>query len=626
MLRHEPDNTVRWLQGRERHLDRFGRMDRVVRVDAGENGSAGILELGCAFRDAPFGYACAVRILAIGGAMMVLDDRIVFADAREILVLATLSYAQDAALADPKRLGAMLASLPQDFDTLLSRHSAIHTEMFDRQDFHLGCQFSREGAPEVCEDGLTAGEIWQQSRSGTPCDAVYERLFYAGRYHILSSSGETPPNLQGIWTGTYTVPWSSDYTQNGNTQTAILAMLPGDMAELLTGYFDYQESLLPDYRENARRLYGCRGIHLPSRTSNHGLNNHFNDNWPHTFWTAGAGWAAHFYYDYWLYTGDREFFLNRALPFMKEAALFYEDFLTLDENGHWLFSPSYSPENHPAGSTAQACVNATMDIAVARELYGNLVEGCLTLNVETDHIAGWRRMLDKMPPYRVNKDGALQEWCHDGLEDRYDHRHASHLYPLYYGVAREIRESPKLYEACAQAYRLRLQERRKEFGVMGFGLIQLGFAAAHLGDADTVETILRALASGYYYANFASSHNAGPDIFNVDISGGLPALIMETIVQSRAVQDTDGAVAGFEICLLPCLPSEWREGRLKGVRARGGFWLDIEWAAGTLVRVRIDNPLGNRCTLVWDAQTLPLETSASLTLTASDFALLKSTK
>ena len=101
---------------------------------------------------------------------------------------------------------------------------------------------------------------------------------------------------------------------------------------------------------------------------------------------------------------------------------------------------------------------------------------------------------------------------------------------------------------------------------------------------------------------------------------------METIVQSRAIQDTDGAVAGFEICLLPCLPSEWREGRLKGVRARGGFWLDIEWAAGTLVRVQIDNPLGNRCTLVWDAQTLLLETSASLTLTAADFALLKSSK
>jgi alpha-L-fucosidase 2 len=388
---------------------------------------------------------------------------------------------------------------------------------------------------------------------------------------------------------------------------------------VLTGYFDYQESLLPDYRENARRMYRCRGIHLPSRTSNHGLNNHFNENWTHTFWTAGAGWAAHFYYDYWLYTGDRKFFTERALPFMMEAALFYEDFLIEDMHGHWLFSPSYSPENNPAGNTAQACVNATMDIAVARELFGNLIEGCATLGIEAGRIGGWRRMLDKMPPYRINIDGALQEWCHDGLADRYDHRHASHLYPLYYGIAEEIRGNPELYAACAQAYRLRMAERKKELGVMGFGLIQLGFAAAHLGDAATVEILLRTLSEGYYYTNSASSHNAGPDIFNVDISGGLPALMMEAIVQSRTVARPDGGIASFVLQLLPALPSAWREGRLRGVRARGGFELDITWADGVLVYVEIENPLGNRCMIEWNGSELSPACFAQRRFTPVDF-------
>ena len=127
---------------------------------------------------------------------------------------------------------------------------------------------------------------------------------------------------------------------------------------------------MEDYRTNSQVLYHCRGIHLPSRTSDCGIDFHFDKTWPMVFWTAGAAWTAHFYYDYWLYTGDDEFFVKRALPFMKEAALFYEDYLYEDETGHWKFSPSYSPENTPANSDNAACVNATMDISVATELFG----------------------------------------------------------------------------------------------------------------------------------------------------------------------------------------------------------------------------------------------------------------
>ena len=136
---------------------------------------------------------------------------------------------------------------------------------------------------------------------------MLEKQFDAGRYNILCSSGDYPPNLQGIWGGTYWPAWSGDYTLNGNVQSAIAADLPANMPECFLSMFDYFDRLMPAFHDNARRLYGARGIYIPSRTSSHGYQNHFDSEWPMTFWTAGAAWFARFYYDYYLYTGDREF-------------------------------------------------------------------------------------------------------------------------------------------------------------------------------------------------------------------------------------------------------------------------------------------------------------------------------
>ena len=479
-------------------------------------------------------------------------SRIEIRGADEVLVLVRLELLRDPERTRILKMRAALEALPADYDELLARHASVHGEIFNRARLDLGGGADR---------ALTSEELLAKSKVGALNPALLEKEFDAGRYAILSASGEEFPTLQGIWSGTYNPKWSGDYTLNGNVQCALSSALNGNMAECLEPFFRYLENRMDDFRLNAKRLFRARGIHVPSRASSHGLNNHFDATWPMTFWTAGAGWAAHFFYDYYLYTGDRGFLARRALPFMKEAATFYEDFLTTTgTDGKWIFSPSYSPENNPANSKSQACINATMEIAVAKELLTNLVAACNTLSTETEGVKRWRGMLARMPAYQINKDGAGKEWSWPGLEDNYAHRHCSHFYALFDGMPpAEIASDPKLRAAFHRAAELRMEVRRKENGgIMAFGLVQLGQAAASLGDAAMAYEAVDWLANNFWGANMVSTHNPGA-VFNTDLCGGLPALVIRMLIESRP----------GEIELLPALPAQWPEGAIEGIRARG---------------------------------------------------------
>ncbi|MDR0583423.1 MAG: glycoside hydrolase family 95 protein [Treponema sp.] len=472
------------------------------------------------------------------------------------------------------------------YEELAKRHAQAHGAIFGRTSLVLSEQ------PAV-RDGVTyRGDeaLWNAARnSETPSGEFLEKVFSAGRYAVICATGKTPPNLQGIWTGKWGVDWSGDYTNDGNVQTAILGMLPSGFFEGMLSLFDYLEGFMDEFRYNAKKVYGCRGIHVPCRTSDSGLVIHFNEDYPMLFWTAAAAWFAHFYYDYWLYTWDHEFFRNRALPFMKEAALFYEDYLVEDEGGRWLFSPSYSPENTPANSDSPACVNATMDIACAKELFSNLISGCRTLGIEHENVALWEKFLAKMPPYLVGKDGALKEWADETLEENQDHRHSSHLYMLYHDIPQDFKNDTTLMAAARKAYEIRMERRIQSRGTMAFGLIQCGMTAAHLGDGAMVGALLGQMAQLNYYPTFASSHDAGPGIFNTDISGGLPALMMEALAQSSPVPDAEGRIGSFEIRLLPALPSCMAFGKIRGLRLRGAYSLDMEWKDGKVIDYRVEN-------------------------------------
>ncbi len=506
------------------------------------------------------GYEGVARVVTHGGSTKAEGGKIVVRDADEVLVLTRMELLCDYAHSQIPALKAGLAKIEPVFPALLARHAKVHGEIFSRARLDLGGGADRN---------LTSEELLAKSHDAVIPAALLEKEFDAARYAVISSSGELFPNLQGIWSGTYGPPWSGDFTMNGNVQTALAANLAGNLADCLLPYFDFIEAHMSDFRTNAMRLYGCRGIHVPSRASSHGLNNHFDETWPMIFWTAGAGWAAQFYYDYYLFTGDKKFLRERALPFMKEAALFYEDFLFEGSDGKMVFSPSYSPENHPANNPSQACLNATMDVAVARELLRNTIAACETLNIEGAPVKRWQALLAKLPDYQINTDGAVKEWTTPLLEDNDAHRHCSHLYALYNGLSPDIASNLPLRQAFSVSLEKRLDVRRVEFsggkgpngrppGEMAFGIVFEGLSAASLRKADDCGEVLNWLARNYWGPNFVSTHNPGA-IFNTDTCGGLPALMIRMLVDSQP---------GW-IELLPAWPGTMPDGKIEGVRCRG---------------------------------------------------------
>jgi hypothetical protein len=217
-----------------------------------------------------------------------------------------------------------------------------------------------------------------------------------------------------------------------------------------------------------------------------------------------------------------------------------------------------------------------MDVAAAKELLGNTIAASRELNLNLDKIPLWEKMLAKMPDYMINEDGAVKEWLTPKLEDNYDHRHTSQLYALFDGMPEEIAKSPKLQAAFKRLIELKLERHwsdwEKQGGFMSFGLVQLGQASASLGEADLAYRCLGPLINRYWYSSLASTHNA-KKLFNMDISGGLPAVLIKMLVASEL----------GEIRLLPARPAAWPSGTIDGVRCRGQIEIKrLHWDGKTI--------------------------------------------
>jgi len=341
---------------------------------------------------------------------------------------------------------------------------------------------------------------------------------------------------------------------------------------------------MEDYRTNARKLYGCRGIYLPAPTvPDSGLLKTIS---PHIIhWTGGGGWIGQHYYDYYLHTGDETFLRERALPFLREVAHFYEDFWQLDENGTWMSYPSNSPENTPGnywqgegGPQMETTINATMDFAIAKEALTHLIEGARLTGLYADEIPTWEGMLARIPPYQINEDGAVREWMHPFFDDNYHHRHQSHLYPIFPGTEVTPESDPALFQAFVTAVKKRLVIGLKEQS--GWGLTYMANNYARMGEGDAALQCLDLLSRSCLLNNFFTTHNDWRDMgicvdlpwapFQVDANMGWTAAVHEMLLFSKP---------GW-IKLLPALPSRWPAGSVHGLLCRGGVEVDLDWDLG----------------------------------------------
>jgi alpha-L-fucosidase 2 len=523
------------------------------------------------------GYA---RVVATGGNAKPQDDgSFVVTGAERLLLFVDIRMLYDPDESKLEEMKRTLAQLPADYGRLLDEHAKLHGRLFNRMRLDLG-----GGA----DHQRTTEELLKLSTFENPNRALIEKEFDAARYNIISSTGALPPTLQGVWGGTYVPGWASDFTHNGNVPSAIASYLMGNMPELMLAYTSYIESIVPYLEINAKHLFGARGVVLPSRSTTHGFNNALNPNFAGGMWVGGAGWAAHFFYDYYLYTGDRKFLAEHALPFMEKAAAFFEDYLYEGPDGRYVFSPTQSPENTPGNSNSQASYNATMDVAVAKELLRNLISASRDLNRNADKIPIWERMLAKMPQYMIDDNGIIKEWLTARLENNDDHRHCSQLYPLFDGMPDEIAQSPELRAAFRKSIEHKLDKHWKnnQRGFMSFGLVQLGQAATSLGEGELAYHCLRHLVNRFWLNNLASMHNHR-SLFNMDISGGMPAVIIKMLVASDV----------GKIQILPALPAAWPSGRIEGALCRGSIEIhSLQWE-GKQVTVKLSSARSQTVTL-----------------------------
>lgn len=445
------------------------------------------------------------------------------------------------------------------FEKILSEHLWEYGKLYNRMDFSLG----RQIVPEKPTD-----ELLSEIRNGdyTHLNNVTETLFHYARYLMISSSYDCllPSNLQGIWNGEYAPPWQCEFTININTQMNYWIAEKCNLPECHLPLFEQIRRMVPKGRETAQKLYGCRGF-----CAHHNTNLWANTDPEGIFdaspvWSTGAAWLSLHLFGHFRYTRDREFLRDEALPVMREAIRFYEDYLTETEEGYLVTGPSVSPENTYRSSVGQIgalCMGPAMDMEILHQLFSEYLEGCgiLELPEEESDAARIRELLKKLPPVRITSDGRIMEWQEEYEETEPGHRHISHLYALHPGY--EItEEKTKLFAAAKKTLETRLSFGG---GHTGWSRAWITCFFARLKDGAQVQESIRRLLTDCIKINLLDTHPP----FQIDGNFGIAEAMLESVAQSHS---------GY-LEFLPALPPLWKEGEVRGMILQGGIRADFSW-------------------------------------------------